>query len=216
MFRQFIHKWSTAQHSKYWKDRKIDWVKSYADTWTHPKREFLAQILGSIKWLSLVEIGCASGPNLIKIANTFPNRDVGGIDINPEAIEAAQKIFANGRKNAWLKVGSGESVMMSDGGTDVVLTDMMLIYVGPFKIRKYLKEFKRITRNYLVIHELYSSKWYERVWLLLTSGYWAYDYPKLLEKMGFYDIRKYKVPIECFPGADPIQRKYNYVVIASK
>lgn len=216
MIKQFIHSWTTKAHSKYWRERKIDWVKSYADTWNHPKRQFLVQVLSRFKWLSLVEVGCASGPNLIKIAHTFPRAEVGGVDINPEAIETAERLFREGGKNAWFKVGSGDDIMMSDKSTDLVLTDMMLIYVGPLKIKKYLLEMKRIARNYLVIHELYSNKWYERLWLFLTSGYWSYDYPKLLEKLGFYDIKKIKVPIECFPDADPIQRKYNYIVIASK
>lgn len=204
---------TTKQHSKYWKNRKINWKEHYTATWNHPHRDFLCKVLKTFKWVSLIEVGCASAPNLIKIAQEFPRVDLGGVDINADAIEEAQKMFKN---RMFFKVGRGDNIMISDKSTDVILTDMTLIYVGPTEIMNYLREFYRVSRNYIVLHELYSPHWYERLWLRIKAGYHAYDYKKLLQKAGFYDITRYKVPTKCFPGADPIQRKYNYILVARK
>lgn len=187
----------TKEHSEYWRTRVIDWKTSYLDTWNHPHRDYIVQFLKSISWLSLFEIGCGAGANLLKILKELPGRQLGGIDINPDAIELAQSTF----KGGFFKVGSAEDIMMSDKSTDVVLSDMALIYVSRDKIDKYIEEIKRVARNYVLFCEFHSDSWLERLRIKATSGYSAYNYKKLLQKHGFYDIFIYKLPPEAWPGA---------------
>ena len=200
---------STNHHKKYWQERKIDWKQSYTSTWNHPHRFIISKVLKTFKWLSLIEIGCGSGANLINIIKAFPGRQVGGVDVNPDAIEEATK-YLNG---AYLKVNSGDNVMMSDDSTDVVLTDMCLIYVGPRKIKKYLEEMKRIGRHHIILCEFHSDSWWNRMALRFNSGYYAYNYDKLLRKEGFYDIIKLKLREEDWPGGDP-QKTFGYIIHA--
>lgn len=199
----FFRRYSTKNHLNWWKNRKIDWKESYLDTWNHPHRRCITGILRTLHWLSLVEIGCGPAPNLIAILKEFKGVQLGGVDVNPEAIALAKKTFNDGL----FKVCSGDDVMLSDKSTDVSLTDMCLIYVGPRKIHKYIEEMKRISRNYVVLCEFHSSNPLRRLWIKLGTGHHAYNYFKLLSKHGFYDIMSYRFTEEDWPDSP----KYNNI-----
>lgn len=207
----FIRNYTTSQWSKWWTKRQIDWTKDYLATWNHPHRYMISGILQSFSWMSLLEIGCGSGPNLMNFIKTMKDKpmQLGGCDINPDAIELAKKTFTNGM----FKVCPGDDIMMSDKSADVILTDMMLIYAGPTKIKNYLRELRRITRNKVVLCEFHSENFWDRFWLRVKGGLNAYDYPKLLEELDFYDIMKYKIPDELWPDAKRNQ-KFRYIIVA--
>lgn len=200
---------TTEDHKKYWSERKIDWGKSYLSTYNHPHRTMLMSVLASFPWISLIEVGCGPGPNLVKILTTFKDKQVGGIDISKDAIELARKTFSGG----FFKVGSVEDIMMSDNSADVVLSDMALMYVGPRKISLVLDEIKRVARTHVIFCEFHSTSFYARMKLRYTSGYNAYNYKKLLEKKGFYDIELIKIPEESWPGGNP-QKTFGFFIKA--
>ena len=127
---------TTSKHTKYWKDRKIDWEKDYMATWTHPHRGLITHLLKSISWYSLWEIGMGGGANLRRIIEEIPGKQLGGSDINEDAVEYVKQVF----KGGIFHVESGEDILMSDQSIDVLLSDMVLIYVGPRKIKKYLRD----------------------------------------------------------------------------
>jgi len=189
---------TTDKWKNWWIKREIDWGKDYLQTWNHPHRYLISAILKELGWMSLFEIGCGAGANLVNIVKSFPEKtlQLGGSDINQDAIKVASEVL----KGAVFKVGSGDDVFMSDDSVDVVLTDRMLIYVGPGKINAYLKEIRRLARNYIILCEFHSTSLYARMKLKMSSGYNAYNYKKLLDKHGFYDIMTYKVPLEAWPG----------------
>ena len=201
-------RYTTHQLKTWWKQRKIDWENDYLSTWDYPHRALIVSVLKSFSWMSLVEIGCGAGANLKKILQMIPNRQVGGIDINPDAIVLAEKTF----KGGLFKVNDACDIMMSDKATDVVLSDMSLIYVGPWKIHAYLEEIKRIARKRVVLCEFFSKNWWDRLWLRLFSGHNAHNYLKLLEQHGFYDIGCYKMPQEVYPGEE--YHKFRYIIVA--
>ena len=189
---------STKKWKSFWEERKIDWNKDYLQTWNHPHRHLISAILKRLSWMSLFEIGCGAGANLVNIVKSFPGKtlQLGGSDINEDAIKVAQEVL----KGAVLKVGSGDDVIMSDDSVDIVLTDRMLIYVGPTKIKSYIREIRRLARNHVILCEFHSESFYDRIKLKLTSGYNAYNYKRLLEKFGFYNIMAYRLPKEAWPG----------------
>lgn len=205
----FWRNYTTKQHKSWWENRRIDWKTSYLDTWNHPHRSRITEALASFSWLSLIEIGCGPGPNLINILNKFKNKQLGGVDVNKDAIELAKKAFTDGL----FKVCAGNDVMLSDKSTDVSLTDMMLIYVGRTKIDSYIEELKRITRNHVVLCEFHSTSPLKRLWLKILSGYNAYDYKKLLAKHGFFDIMSYKLTPEDWPEGTH-QGEFGYIFVA--
>lgn len=205
----FWRNYTTSHWSKWWEKRQIDWNQAYLQTWNHPHRDAISYVLASFPWMSLLEIGCGPGPNLVKIISKFKGKQVGGIDVNPEAIKLAQETFQGG----FFKVNSAEDIMMSDNSADVILSDMCLIYFGPKKIRKALSEIKRIGRSHVVLYEFHSTSIYDRIKLLLTSGNYAYDYKRLLEKHGFYDIQAFKMSKEAWPDSEK-HNNFDHIIIA--
>lgn len=190
---------TTNEHIKFWRERKIDWGQSYSSTWNHPHRQMVIDALRKFQWRSIYEVGCASGPNLIRIKREFPGAQVGGIDPSEDAINFARATFGSG---SLFDVGTGENMMLSDRMTDVVLSDMALIYVGPKNIEKYLKEMRRIARARVVLVEFYHPNFLKRLLLWWKTGYYAHDYRALLTKLGFYDIEFKKITPELWPEAD--------------
>jgi len=200
---------TTNKWKKYWEDRKIDWKESYQN-WDHPHRFLITEVLRPLVWISLIEIGVGGGANLMNILRKLPGKQVGGVDISQDAIDLCNKTF----KGGVFKVGSADDMMMSDKATDVLLSDMCLIYVDPFKIDKYIKEIKRVTRKYVVLCEFHSDSLWNRTALRINSGYNAYDYKKLLKKHGFYDIISMKVSEKYWPGGSP-QKEFAYIILAT-
>ena len=200
---------TTKYYKDWWNFRKIDWKKSYLDTWNHPHRDMIVWVLGSFRWNSLIEMGCGPGPNLVKIVKEFKNKQLGGVDINADAIKLANETIAG----AYLKVGSVENSMMSDNSADVILTDMCLIYMDNSKIGKVLKELKRIGRSRIVLCEFHSESLFKRLKFKRKTGYNAYNYKKLLQRYGFYDIILKKIPEEAWPGGEP-QKTFGYIITA--
>lgn len=200
---------TTQEHKKFWSERRIDWKTSYLDTFNHPHRFLITNILKGFKWLSLIEVGCGPGANLVRIVKDIPGRQVGGIDVNENAIELAKETLSG----ALLKVGSVEDIMMSDNATDVILTDMCLIYVGWRRIHRAMEEIKRVARHRVVFCELHSYSWWGRMRMWFSSGYYVHDYKKLLERYGFDDILFIKIPPEAWEGGEP-QRTFGYIITA--
>lgn len=177
--------------------------------WQHPHRQVIVNFLKQLTWASLFEVGMGAGANLVAIVRNFPKNQLGGSDISKDAVETAQEYL----KGGIFKVGSSEDLMLSDKFADVVLSDMHLIYASPKDIKKYLNEMIRIGRNYLLLCEFHSTSWWDRMALKLNTGYNAYDYRKLLTKLGCYDIIIYKLTEQNWPGGNP-QKKFGYIILA--
>lgn len=206
----FVRNYTTSQWEGWWRDRKIDWKVSYLDTHSHPHRGMISSVLKRFPWLSLLEVGCGPGANLVNILSHFPKRQLGGIDINPEAIKLAKETF----NNAFLNVSPVHDIMMSDSSCDVILSDMTLIYYGPRKIHKAIREIKRVARNYVVFSEFHSENPWQRLRLWLDSGLHSHNYRKLLQRHGFHDIILIKMPPEAWPDADVSRNKFRYILLA--
>lgn len=201
---------TTKKHKAFWKNRKIDWKESYLSTWDHPHRKLIIHALKMFDWFSLWEVGCGPGANLVKITEQLPGHQLGGGDINEDAIELAKQTFIGGR----FHVEESDNILLSDDSVDVVLSDAHLIYYGPTEIKKVLSEMIRATRTHLVLCEYHSTSWWERLMIRLKTGYNAYNYEQLLESLGCYSVRLIKIPQSYWP--DTMWGKYGYIIMAKK
>lgn len=195
----------THKHTKFWKERKINWEQDYLlapGAMNHPHRDLILKRLSELQWRSLLEVGCGAGANLVRIKQQWPAAEVGGIDINKDAVLTVGKYIKDAK---YLDVGDPRDIMMSDNSVDVVMSDACLIYMGPLAVRKALKDMKRVARNYLVLCELHSEK---KVWF---SRYNIHNYKKLLEDLDCFDIRIEK--ITNWPGT-PWQ-DYGHIISAT-
>lgn len=198
---------TTKTWGDWWRRRKIDWIAN--QDWQHPHRFMISSILRRLNWISLFEIGCGSGANLINIVKTIPGRQVGGCDINPEAIEVANRTF----QGAFFKVCPADDVMMSDKSVDIILTDALMIYISPKDFKKHLREFRRVGRKYLVMCELHEPNFLKRYFLKFREGLNSYNWKKVLESNGFYDISLYKIPKDVWSVAP--WKQNGYIVVAT-
>ncbi len=201
---------STKTHSEYWKNRKIDWAEHYLSTWDHPHRRLIIYALSSFSWFSLWEVGMGPGPNLVKITKDLPGHQLGGSDINSDAVDLARKTFTGGRFHC----EASDNILLSDDSVDVILSDAHLIYYGPFRIKKVLKEMIRASRGRLVLCEYNEKSFWKRLRIWWQTGYYAHDYRRLLEQLGCHAIQMYKIRKEDWP--DTMWGKYGYVIIAKK
>lgn len=206
----FWRNYTTDQHKKWWVKRKVDWKKDYFDTWNHPHRLAICYLLSKCQWKTLLEIGAGGGANLALIAKVFKDKMLSGTDVNTDALEVIRKQF----KNIDTRICSADDIFMTDKGVEVILSDMCLIYVGPKKIKKCIKEIRRAASRYVILCEFHHANFWKRWWLRIRSGYHAYDYVKLLREFDFYDIRKYKLSIKEWPDADSTQREFAWIIVA--
>jgi ubiquinone/menaquinone biosynthesis C-methylase UbiE len=152
---------------KEWATRHIfegeGWIEGYWKSRDHPHRSFLIEKICKYSPIrSILEIGCASGPNLYLIAEKLPNAEIRGVEINPMAVQKGNEWFRRkGISNVKLEVGKAQELSrFSDKSFDVVFTDAVLIYISPDEIKKVIKEMLRIGRV-IVLFEWHSfNKWF--------------------------------------------------------
>jgi ubiquinone/menaquinone biosynthesis C-methylase UbiE len=81
-----------------------------------------------------------------------------------------------------LSVGKADDLrQFRDKGFDVVFTDAVLIYVGPDKIKKVVKEMLRVARKALIFFEYYDFDSGSNP-LGIYAGHWKRDYAMLLRE----------------------------------
>ena len=185
----------------------MDWKTCYLDTWEHPHRQMIVDALREFDFESVLEVGCASGPNLFRIAREFPGVRLSGTDVNEQAISVARRYLTGD-----LRIGTLARADFPDRCADVVLSDMVLIYVE--RIRETLARIRRLARKRVVFCEFHSERKWERAALKWATGYRAYDYPALLQAHGFRNIEVSKIPRELWPGGRT-QRRFGHLIMAN-
>jgi ubiquinone/menaquinone biosynthesis C-methylase UbiE len=142
--------------------REENWVEIYWKSRDDPHRLFLVEkICKYVPINSVLEIGCASGPNLYHFAEKFPEADVRGIDISPVAVQKGNEFFREeGFSNVKLEVGKAQDLKrFADKTFDVVFTDAVLIYISPEEIKQTIKEMLRIGRIVVLTEWHTFNKW---------------------------------------------------------
>jgi len=153
----------TITTDKEWATRHLyekSWVEDYWKSRDHPHRAFLVEKICKYAPInSILEVGCASGPNLYNIAKKFPNAEIRGIDINPSAVEKGNEwLKQEGISNVKLEVGRAQELnRFANKSFDIVFTDAVLIYISPNEIKKVVKEMLRISRV-VILNEWHAFK----------------------------------------------------------
>ncbi len=179
-----MHIFGTRIQEWYWKNRKLKWGQGCLglESISHPHRQLLIERIASYEpFDSVLEIGCASGPNLALLAKKFPNVEISGIDISPIAVKTGNEHFSKeGISNVKLLVGKADDLrQFQDKSFDVVFTDAVLMYIGPDKIRKVASEMQRVAQRVIVLVEHHSEE--KSASGFYNRGNWLRDYKKLFQ-----------------------------------
>jgi ubiquinone/menaquinone biosynthesis C-methylase UbiE len=181
---------------------KRGWTRSYVNeiSFSHPHRQLLVEIISAnAPFANVLEIGCASGPNLYLLAMKFPNSRFVGVDINPDAVNQGKLFFEqHGMRNVMLFQGKADELEgFPDKSFDIVFTDAVLLYIGRDKIKKVAKEIQRIARRAIILVEHHSKQ--ESDLGSRLEKWWLRNYIKLFGT--FSDrINTIKIPPEIWGG----------------
>jgi ubiquinone/menaquinone biosynthesis C-methylase UbiE len=166
----------------FWSLRGKKWVKNCLspESIKHPHRQFLLKIIGKqCPFKSIMEVGCASGPNLYLLSKKFHHIDILGTDINKAAVIYGNKWFAEkGIINVNLNVAKADNLKrFADKSIDVVFSDALFIYIAPDKINQVLKELFRVSNKALIFNELHYGNGANAIY----KDHWIYDWNELLK-----------------------------------
>lgn len=199
----------------FWRFREIfdkEWPKSYIseNSLNHPHRKLLIDIISTyFPFDSILEIGCASGPNLYLLAKKFPEVKFYGIDISKKAIEIAKQKFKkeNITNVCFIKGKAEEFRKILNRNFDLIFTDACLIYIAPEKIELVLRNMIETTKKAIILCEMHTD--------FPNSIYgdcWIHNYKFLINKIAPHlKIKLTKIP-ENFWGGN--WAKYGYIIEA--
>ena len=130
---------------------------------------------------SVLEIGCAAGPNLRLLREKLPTARLCGIDINKQAIEIANNYFAsvNDDKVNFFARKADQMYEFHDKSFDVVFSQAVLVFTPPKRINKVISEMIRLSSNVIVFHEYHLDGAAKG---LFVGGRWVYDYYSIIKE----------------------------------
>jgi ubiquinone/menaquinone biosynthesis C-methylase UbiE len=211
------HLSGTGIDERRWANRSTEAIqKEDLINLNHPHRQFLIERIGAFQPVSgVLEIGCGYGPNLYWLAKKFPKIEITGIDINHLAIEEGQKFLKQeGISNIALKAIKADNLdIFGDKTFDIVLTDALLMFIGPDKIKTVTSEMLRVARRALVFMEWHEANQQKDLngSGLYHLGCWKRNYVNLLKQFGLEDrIRVTKIPRESWP--DEKWQQFGYLI----
>ena len=178
-----------------WGDKAPTWIDGYWESIHHPHRRLIVDELNKLEFDSLLELGCNIGPNLAYILEQCDDKEgltLEGIDVNPWAIEAAQKRLPSVK----IKLGDVSKLLpYFNKEFDVVLADAVLMYIGPDKIHAVVDEINRIAKKAVILCEWDSES--EKG--VVKDFHWARNYAKLFTDKGF-NVDKIKITKDFWPN----------------
>ena len=195
--RKMIEIIGTKTDELYWRFRHLfdsSWAKSYISdaSINDAHRVFLVdKITDYAPFESILEFGCASGPNLYLLSKKFPEAKIYGIDISEKAIQEGKKYFQEKSiKNVYLAATSEKALHdFKDKSIDVVFTDAVLMYFGTDRIESVIQHLLRIAKRGIILLELHHGK------KSLYIDNWIHNYQDLFEKF----VNKDKIKITKLP-----------------
>lgn len=200
----FSQEWTWRLRNFY----RRNWAEDYLCTTEHPHRDQIVESVVEFQDIgSVLEIGCASGANLVRLRNALPHVHLIGVDINRKAIRVARDYFDSiGDEKVDLIVGRADRLSdIYDNSVDVVLVDAVLMFMAPDRIGKVLAEIARIASKGIVLNEYHKDGELKG---LFDGGRWIYDLSALLKRcLPDADIHIKK---SAFTGGD--WNKYGYLI----
>lgn len=190
---------------KDWIDDQPNWIESYVHSAYHPHRMLIIDAVKSLGPIRrLLEVGCGSGSNLLRIHEAFPEMKLFGLDISGKLIARARDYLPQ----STFKVGSYFSVPYANKSFDVVVADATLMYAGPKDIGRAMNELDRVTNSIIIVDR------YDKSLAGIRNGHvWARNYPKIFEKLG-YEVTTAKIKKEDWPQSKG-WAKLGYVWVAT-
>lgn len=165
----------------------------------YPHRSWLARALvesvGNPPTASVLEVGCAYGPNLIQLNRLAPRWRYTGVDISPSYVALGRSELKKlGLHNIVLQRHDLALPLPSEvGAFDVVFSDAVVMYASPRRARRILEEMVRVSHGIVAVLELTGGN------RLLphrpNRDGWLHNYPGLLSQFrGVHSVTSVAMP----------------------
>ncbi len=106
----------------------------------------------------VLELGCATGMNVICLAEAYPNSEFVGIDLSPSQIAAGNQLIAQaGLKNITLRAASITDIDESWGQFDYILSHGVFSWVPMFVQEKIFEISKRLLTPQGIVYISYNA-----------------------------------------------------------
>lgn len=170
----------------------------------HPHRTFLLQRFDSYSpFQSVLEVGCGRGDNLYLLWKQYPHLALYGIDVNAKAIQNACQWSRNMHISCRFETGSIYDLSrFSDRSIDIIFSDAALLYVGPDKIEKALREMARVAKKAVILNEWHSESLSGSNPSLYRDAHWVHNYAARFYRIaGVGKVRATSIPQHIWGGA---------------
>jgi ubiquinone/menaquinone biosynthesis C-methylase UbiE len=175
------------------KAREMEWARRKGmaeEYWACrelPIKHYLADKIFNLGFepRTILEVGCASGPNLYLLARKYPEAEIVGIDINKEAVEKGNVWFREeGISNVKLLARKAEELAdFPDRHFDIVFSFATLLLIGPDKIERVVRQMTRVARHKVILIEVYGENPNDphgNLFGFRSDIYWKRDYRTLV------------------------------------
>ena len=158
------------------------WTKISLGSKDLPHRDQLISSITSFDNVqSVLEIGCAAGPNLRRLREKLPSAQLVGIDINKQAIRTANNYFSsvNDDKVKLLARRADQLADLPDNNFNVVFSQAVLVCIPPSSINQVIADMIRLSSDGIVLNE-YHLEGADKGFF--DSGRWVYDYYEIIRR----------------------------------
>lgn len=191
---------------KDWIDDEENWIESYVASVEHPHRQMIVNAVRELYPVSVLEVGCNVGSNLIRLREMFPSINIAGIDVNEKCIKKAKEYL----NRAILKIGNYLAIPFNDKSFDVVLADAVLMYANPKEMVVAMEELDRVARRGIIIVDRVNKSRKG-----IRNGHvWARNYPRILKDWG-YEVEITKITEDLWPDSEG-WAKFGYLIVGTK
>lgn len=137
---------------------------------------------------SILDVGCGGGHFTIQLARRYPNAQVVGIDISPDAIEYAKKQAEQSRVyNVSFEVSGAPQLAFPPKSFDAVTSTLVCHHFSDQQFIEFLKYASRIAKSTIIINDLHRH-WLASAGFRLIAG--PFFPNRLFFKDGLVSIRR--------------------------
>lgn len=109
---------------------------------------------------SLLDIGCGGGDFIIHLSRHYPDMHFTGIDISPEAINAANQALQTCKdhhldQRVTFTLQSEPAINLDENSVDIILATMVCHHLGDAELVTFFKRTLHASRKMVVIHDLH-------------------------------------------------------------
>lgn len=136
---------------------------------------------------SILDVGCGGGHFTAKLAKTFPDCRVIGVDRNEAAIAFAKQRHLAGISNLAFHHVEGEEVNGADGSVDVITATLVCHHMDDAELVDFLVRARRTARQAIILNDLHRHR-------LALVGFFVLSHllyrNRLIQSDGLVSIRK--------------------------